>query len=536
VAEEAGASAAEEAQRAEHATVVDELRAAEEDVRAQREALDRAREALAAERARYSELFDAAPVALVLTDGYGLCKSANGAAATLFSAARRVLVGKPLAVFVKEKHVFRRRLVELARSGVDTLEWEATIRTRELRSVRIAMRVRRLRDGDLLWVLQDVDARVAAEVELRLLASELEARVAERSDELAGERALLDAVVEQMPAGLLVADASGRLVRANARATEIRGAPPLTTELASVGEFRGHRADGTPLQPDEWPLVRALSHGEITSAELIGLERRDGSRRWIEVSSAPVRGPEGSIVAAVTVFEDVTERERVGRAEREFITNAAHELLTPLAAITSAIDVLQGGAKDDEAQRDRFLAHAEREAGRLGRLSRALLLLARAQMGLEAPRATVVPVAPLLDEVAASLTPLPGVEVRVKCPATLAFVGSHELLMQAILNVGTNAAKHTTAGAIEFRARRGGDSFVVVEVTDSGSGIAEGDAERVLERFYRVEGGATEGFGLGLAIARAAVEAGGGSLRLKSRPSGGTIVTMTVPGAELTPR
>ncbi len=73
------------------------------------------------------------------------------------------------------------------------------------------------------------------------------------------------------------------------------------------------------------------------------------------------------------VLDDLTEQERRELAEREFVTNAAHELRTPLTTIIGAVEVLQAGAKDDADERDRFLAHIEREAARLARLARALL-------------------------------------------------------------------------------------------------------------------------------------------------------------------
>ena len=87
------------------------------------------------------------------------------------------------------------------------------------------------------------------------------------------------------------------------------------------------------------------------------------------------------------VLDDLTEQERRELAEREFVTNAAHELRTPLTTIIGAVEVLQAGAKDDPVERDRFLAHIEREAERLARLARALLTLARAHAGQERPRA-----------------------------------------------------------------------------------------------------------------------------------------------------
>ena len=123
-------------------------------------------------------------------------------------------------------------------------------------------------------------------------------------------------------------------------------------------------------------------------------ETDDG--RAYSIAGIPPRGRSKNVILVIT---DVSVRERRERAEREFVTNAAHELRTPLATITGAIQVLQSGAKDDAVERDRFLDHIEREAARLGRLTHSLLVLARAQTREEAPqsRAGRAPAAPRGD-------------------------------------------------------------------------------------------------------------------------------------------
>src|SRR5262249_34143153 len=123
---------------------------------------------------------------------------------------------------------------------------------------------------------------------------------------------------------------------------------------------------------------------------------------------------------AFLVIDDLTEQERRELAEREFVSNAAHELRTPLTTIIGAVEVLQGGAKEDPAERDRFLGHIEREAGRLARLARAMLTLARAHSGQEPPRVEAVELSPLLQEVAAGLPPHPGGRIDVEAEAGLA--------------------------------------------------------------------------------------------------------------------
>jgi signal transduction histidine kinase len=224
---------------------------------------------------------------------------------------------------------------------------------------------------------------------------------------------------------------------------------------------------------------------------------------------------------ALLVVDDLTEQERRELAEREFVSNAAHELRTPLTTIIGAVEVLQAGAKEDPAERDRFLAHIERESGRLARLARAMLTLARAHSGQEPPRLETVELAPLLREVAAGLQPHAGVSVTAEVADGLAVEANRDLLEQALRNLGENAAKHTARGSVVLRAY-GDATAVAVEVEDSGPGIKPEVQRHVFDRFYRGERDA-HGFGLGLAIVRESVRTLGGRIELESSPDQGTV-------------
>jgi signal transduction histidine kinase len=234
--------------------------------------------------------------------------------------------------------------------------------------------------------------------------------------------------------------------------------------------------------------------------------------------------------AAVLVVTDISERERRERAEREFVTNAAHELRNPLASITSAVEVLQSGAKEVPAERDRFLGNIERDAARLGRLTRALLLLARAQTRSEAPRFNPVALRPLLESVAAGLQPAEGVRVDVRCPEGLEALAEADLLEQALANLAANAGKHTAEGSIVLSARALDTASVAVEVEDTGPGIPIAEQQRVFDRFYRGRRVA-DGFGLGLAIVQQAVRALGGRVEISSVPGRGTTIRIVLPAA-----
>jgi signal transduction histidine kinase len=228
------------------------------------------------------------------------------------------------------------------------------------------------------------------------------------------------------------------------------------------------------------------------------------------------------------VIADVTAYERRQRAEREFVANAAHQLRTPVSAIASAIEVLQGGAKEDPQTRDRFLAHLDRQCTRLVRLTRSLLLLARAQALAESPAVELVPIRPLLIAVARGLRPGTGVKVRVESPFDLAALANRDLLEQAIGNLAENAAKYTIEGEIVLCAEAA-DGHVRVIVSDTGPG-ADFPSDGSFRRFSRDPAAPGEGFGLGLAIAAEAVRALGGELEIDSTDAG-TRIVMTLPAA-----
>jgi len=471
---------------------------------------------LVEEVARYQDLFEFAPVAYLLTDASSLILEANRAAGNLLRVAPSVLVGKPFTTFVPvaNRRQFRRTLLGLVHSTTEA-EWELDLEVREPGRVRVQVNATRSPTGRLRWTIYDITERVATEHRLRTLASALEERVLERTDELEQERARLMAIVEQMPEGVVVLEApSGRVLMVNEQANDILGA-----------------IEEGPLLDEESPLLKALE-GETVIRERVELVKPTGETSVLRVDAAPVHDRAGRITAAVSLVQDLTEQEARDRADREFVTNAAHELQSPIAAITSAVDVLQSGAKDT-ADRTLFIDHIERESQRLVRLTAALLTLSRAQIDVEDPRTEVIDLGPTLEAIAERMEPAEGVSLVVDCPTDLGLVANRDLLDQLLSNVVRNAVKYTPKGSIRVEAQPR-DGGVEIRVVDTGIGISAEALPRVAERFFRGEPTA-EGFGLGLSIVQAALDVMGGQLDLVSKGVGrGTTVTMMLPlGAKL---
>jgi signal transduction histidine kinase len=287
------------------------------------------------------------------------------------------------------------------------------------------------------------------------------------------------------------------------------------------------------LLPDPWPVfsLRKFAARLFTAMPAPRRVVETATGRLLEVDGIPADGAQ----TALLILQDVTARERHSRGEREFVANAAHELRTPIAAISSAVEVLQAGAKESPADRDLFLQHIERESDRVVRLTGALLQLARIQSGDRVIALQLVEVRPLLDDVARELESRDGVEIRVSCERGLSALADHDLLCQAVRNVAENAVRHTIAGTVELACRDEGQACEI-QIRDTGPGIAEHDRERVFDRFFRANGSAKGGFGLGLAITREIARALGGTLEIDSTPGEGTRVRLRLPAARVVRR
>ncbi|HXY81149.1 MAG TPA: ATP-binding protein [Gaiellaceae bacterium] len=385
----------------------------------------------------------------------------------------------------------------------------------------IALRLRRLSLAAEALALGDFEApvRYGFRDEFGALAHNFERmrRQLRRSfRRIEGERDRLRMLLERLHEGVLTVDEQLVVHFANAEARRLLG---------------GRLAEGDPL-PEPWESFSLREFVERlfeADGSLAQSHVRPDDDRALALVGIPAQ-PEGDTV--LIVLDDLTEQERRELAEREFVSNAAHELRTPLTTIIGAVEVLQAGAKEDPVERDRFLAHIEREAERLARLARALLTLARAHAGQERPRSEPVALAPLLHDVADGLRPHEGVLVEVECPADLTASVNRDLLEQALRSLGENAAEHTASGRVVLRAYAVGTTMRV-EVEDTGVGMSADTQRHVFDRFYRGKDRDAEGFGLGLAIVRQAVRSLDGRIELDSSPGKGTRVRIVLERARV---
>src|SRR4051794_11201821 len=360
-------------------------------------------------------------------------------------------------------------------------------------AVAISHRVSRLAQAAAEMASGSFDAPLAVSGpdEIGDLARALEsmrASLKESFGVLTADRNKLEAIFDGLNDAVMVVDDEGPVRFSNSAAVELLdgGRPPeaMLPQLARAAEvgFAAH------------PALRIGDRAYAMQARALPDER-----------------------AVLAVVRDRTEEMRREFAEADFVSNAAHELRNPLAGISSAIEVLQSGAKDDPKARDHFLNRLAEDADRMSRLTQALLTLARVQ-SVGAGETEVVDVPAAVRDAIAALEPPRHVDLLSEVEPDLAAKGGPTLLRQVLVGLLTNACKHAPPpGSVTVRGRLDGEGNVMMEVIDTGTGIPPAEIERIFERFYRrTESRKHEGFGLGLAIARRMVDVMGGEIGASS--------------------
>jgi len=149
--------------------------------------------------------------------------------------------------------------------------------------------------------------------------------------ELEIERARFEAILQQMPSAVILAEApSGRLILGNPQVEEVLGHSYVESRsIEEYDSYQGFHPDGRPLAPAEYPLSRALQGGQVVRGEEISIQRDDGTLGVIRINAAPIRDRDGSIVAGVAIFDNVTKRARADAAQR-FLAEAGAILVAAL--------------------------------------------------------------------------------------------------------------------------------------------------------------------------------------------------------------
>lgn len=234
-------------------------------------------------------------------------------------------------------------------------------------------------------------------------------------------------------------------------------------------------------------------------------------------------------------FNQLTDRLQVTEeVRRRFVSDASHELKTPLASIQLLSDsILQNEQMDQETVRD-FVSDIGEEAKRLTRITEHLLTLTRLD-SLPAEKTEPVDVSAVAERAVNMLTPVAdtaGVTIHTETKPGYEIRCTNDELYQICFNLIENAIKYNFAGGYVYVSTYKDGDQILIEVADTGIGIPEGELTKVFNRFYRVDKArsrAAGGTGLGLSIVRDTARRHGGWVTARRRNPEGSVFTVGFP-------
>ncbi len=295
---------------------------------------------------------------------------------------------------------------------------------------------------------------------------------------------------------------------------------PLTLLLAG---FAGHLLARKALRPVD-----------VMTQQAAAIDARNLNARL------PVGRVDDEIAQLAKVFNTMLARiEQSFEQLRRFTSDASHELRTPLTVIRSVGEVALERDAGADTYRD-VIGNMLEEAARLTLLTESLLTISRADSGQFPLQFSQFPALQLAEETGFLLAVLAeekGQELSISGDPNAYISGDRLLVRQALVNILHNALRYTPSGGrVSVSVEHNGGKWVFMRVVDSGPGIPSDHAERVFDRFYRVDSARSTrdgGTGLGLAIAKWAIEAQHGALTLESTPGSGCTFSLKLPSAAL---
>lgn len=342
--------------------------------------------------------------------------------------------------------------------------------------------------------------------------------------QIAGQNQEFATLLDYLPIGVMVIDRYRKVELAN----------------PAMEQFLQHR-----ISPRRHPFTRDVNQFELASLINSALSERKTQHQVLKLPGSPnertvdvqaiYTATSQDYFQVLVLLYDVTEVYAVEQMQLDFVSNASHELKTPVTAISGFAKTLLAGAKDDPVKSVEFLKIIDQQSDRLVELINDVLTISHIDSG-NAVEIEDVPVGQQIASQVHLLGPLAAVnQVALvnQVPDDFVVATDQRKLDQIIKNVVSNAIKYNRPqGRVTISAQKTAQEWSLV-VADTGIGISPQDQLRVFERFYRAETSHSNqrvnGSGLGLAIVRELVRALNGKLDLQSQLGTGTTVTLRFP-------
>lgn len=369
--------------------------------------------------------------------------------------------------------------------------------------------------------------------ELTMTINELAVKVKDAQESTESERQRLDGILRHMTDGVIGTDQRGRVLLVNDRALQllnIRREQAIGHSILRLLNIESKIALKGLLQKDTEVMINHSDKGvdSILKGEF-----------------SIIRRETGFVTGVVCVLTDVTEQEKTEQEQRDFVSNVSHELRTPLTSIKSYSEALSDGAWRDEKIAPQFLEVIQSESNRMIRMIANLLDLSKMDGGQITLQTDYVDLKRIINHILDRLVFTLESDsnagnynfVREFTTRDIYVDVDQDRMTQVIDNILNNAVKYSPDGGTITVKIEDNHRSVIVRITDEGLGISKQDAEKLFDRFYRVDKARSReqgGSGLGLAISKEVIELHGGSIWVDSVEGEGSTFIFELPYTEFT--
>jgi PAS domain S-box-containing protein len=353
---------------------------------------------------------------------------------------------------------------------------------------------------------------------------------------LVREKQHLAAIVEQSIDGVMILDGRWRITAFNRAMEILTGWERSEASGRPCAEVVGIQTTaGDNLCRIDCPLQRPQI-GNVVQAEG-WITARDGRRRYIQNTYTIQRDAHGIMLGAIANVRDITQQKIESEMQNTFISVISHELKTPVSIIRGYAEILS--RPDMHLVPEQVISFGNiiiEEADRLTHEINSLLEVSRIQLNAIPLEITTWPLAPLIEQVTQRLhgqAQQQGITFDIRIPPELPDLqADRERTRLVCENLLTNAIKYSPDGGVVRIQARSDSGLAIISVADHGIGIPIEEQNRIFDRFYRVDNRLrreTQGFGLGLFLAKMIIEAQHGQIWVDSRPNHGSRFSFSLP-------
>lgn len=346
-------------------------------------------------------------------------------------------------------------------------------------------------------------------------------------EEETDEKRRLQAIIHQLPVGIIIANHRGIVTHVNKKTSTILGIKIPIGAIVGKDTFVSYKKDGKFVSPTQTPLYQVLhTRKPIIDKEYI-IQRPDGKKRTIQVNASAIRNKSGKMIAAASIISDITTQKEIEERKDDFINMASHELKTPLTSMKLYIDGLSMILKQNgDKKLQKTIQGIRQQSDRLQGLVNSLLDVSRLQTGklnfvMEEFRIDTL-IRDCVHELAATV--YDGKQIEYHGKSAIKVNGDKFRVHQVLINLITNAIKYSPENNVVKVSVEKDTKEAVISVQDKGIGIAKDQQRKIFDRLYQVNDPTTKtfpGLGMGLYISSEIIKKHKGRIWVESEGADG---------------